>query len=102
MPTAQALRCERTQAGVNLSGSQGVLFRSHPTRAPPRVFAVNPLQEDIDKEVASEYKNRHDYGKRHGSLKRAGTSLAAALLKIGVKALRSPEDFIRNLSRKLA
>jgi DNA topoisomerase VI subunit B len=27
---------------------------------------------------------------------------AAASLKIGAKALRSPEDFIRNSSRKLA
>jgi hypothetical protein len=40
--------------------------------------------------------------KRHGSLNRTGTSFAAASLKIGAKALRRPEDFIRNSSRKLA
>jgi hypothetical protein len=42
--------------------------------------------------------------KRHvdGSLNQTGTSFAAASLKIGAKALRSPEDFIRNSSRKLA
>jgi hypothetical protein len=31
-----------------------------------------------------------------------GTSFAAASLKMGAKALRSPEDFIRNSSRKLS
>jgi hypothetical protein len=44
---------------------------------------------------------RHEYGKRHGSLNQTGTSFAAASLKIGAKVLRSPEDFIRNSSRKL-
>jgi hypothetical protein len=38
---------------------------------------------------------RHEYGKRHGSLNQTGTSFAAASLKIGVKALRNPQDFIR-------
>jgi hypothetical protein len=31
-----------------------------------------------------------------------GTSFAAASLKMGAKALRSPEDFIRNSSRELS
>jgi hypothetical protein len=35
-------------------------------------------------------------------LVRAFPSGTAASLKIGAKALRSPEDFIRNSSRKLA
>jgi hypothetical protein len=60
------------------------------------------MKEHVNQQIKSENAKRHEYGKRHGSLNRTGASLAAASLKIGAKALRSPEDFIRNLSRKLA
>jgi hypothetical protein len=61
-----------------------------------RRFQVAPLHR------TPRFFKRHEYGKRHGSLNQTGTSFAAASLKIGAKALRSPEDFIRNSSRKLA
>jgi hypothetical protein len=60
------------------------------------LFQVAPLHR------TPRFFKRHEYGKRHGSLNQTGTSFAAASLKIGAKALRSPEDFIRNSSRKLA
>jgi len=60
------------------------------------------MKDHVNHEVNSENAKRHEYGKRHGSLNETDTSLAAASLKIGAKVLRSPEDFIRNSSRKLA
>ncbi len=60
-----------------------------------RCFQAAPLHK------APRFFKRHEYGKRHGSLNQMGTSFAAASLKIGAKALKSPEDFIRNSSRKL-
>jgi hypothetical protein len=59
-------------------------------------FQVAPLHR------TPRFFKRHEYGKRHGSLNQTGPSFAAASLNIGAKALRSPEDFIRNSSRKLA
>jgi hypothetical protein len=65
------------------------------------LVAIKSMKECVNQQIKSENAKRHEYGKRHGSLNRTGTSLAAASLKIGAKALRSPEDFIRNSSRKL-
>jgi len=60
-----------------------------------RCFQVAPLHR------TPRFFKRREYDKRHGSLNQTGTSFAAASLKIGAKVLRSPEDFIRNSSRKL-
>jgi len=65
------------------------------------LVAINSMKEHLNQQIKSENAKRHEYGKRHDSLNRTGTSLAADSLKIGAKALRSPEDFIRSSSRKL-
>jgi hypothetical protein len=57
-------------------------------------FQVTPLHR------TPRFFKRHVYGKRHGSLNQTGTSFAAASLKIGAKALRSPEDFIRKFVKR--
>ena len=66
------------------------------------LVAINSMKRHVNQQIKSENAKRHEYGKRHGSLNQTGTSLAAASLKIGVKVMRSPEDFIRNSLRKLA
>jgi hypothetical protein len=64
--------------------------------------AINSMKEHVDQQIKSENAKRNEYRRRHGSLNRTGTGPAAASLKIGTKAPRSLEDFIKILSRKLA
>jgi len=59
-------------------------------------FVVRPFPSGAAAQRTPRFFKRHEYGKRHGSLNQTGTPFAAASLKIGAKALRSPEDFIRN------
>ena len=66
------------------------------------LVAINSMKEQINQQINSKNAKRHEYGRPHGSLNRTGASLAAASLKIRAKVLRSPENFIRSSSRKLA
>ena len=59
------------------------------------------MKEHVNQQIKSENAKRHEYGKRHGSLNRTGTSLAADSLKIGEGAEKSGglhQEFVKEVS----
>jgi hypothetical protein len=61
------------------------------------LFAVNPLEEDIQQKVAAKNAKRQENCKRHADLTRTGVHSSPNEERVEAEALKSPERFMRIL-----
>jgi hypothetical protein len=61
------------------------------------LFAVDPLEEDIEQKVTAQNAKRQENRKRHADLTRTGVHSSPNEKRVEAEALKSPEKFMKIL-----